>query len=67
MTFLIKVDEKHICNVAFINVVINVIISNVTCIKFPSIVIISNDIKSVVLVLNRHQWMYTLVLASTTG
>ncbi len=28
------VDENHTCNVAFINVIRNVIISNVTLIKF---------------------------------
>jgi hypothetical protein len=39
MALLIAVDEKHVCNVAFIIVTSNFIISNVTILR---IVIISN-------------------------
>ncbi len=49
MTLRLTVD-KNICNVAFINVISNVIISIVTCIRAKSIVILSNAIISIVMV-----------------
>jgi hypothetical protein len=33
MTLPITIDKKHVCNVSFINVIRDAILSNVTCIK----------------------------------
>jgi hypothetical protein len=41
MTLLITVGKRHVCNVLFINVLCNAILSNVTHVKCQNVVIIS--------------------------